>query len=133
MGGYEDKSSPIRVVLVDNSGRMRRVARLCLHMEPGFTVVGEATNGAQAVAVADETQPDIVLLDLDMPAMNGLSSIPAIRTTSPGSRIAVLSSYPDPFTLGDALTWGADTYLDQTTTLIELTTILRALVSASAA
>ena len=127
--GFRVRSSPIRVVLMDNTGRMRRVARLCLQMEPGFSVVGEAVNGPQAVAMVEETQPDVVLLDLDMPTMNGLNSIPAIRQASPRSRIAVLSSYPDPFTLGDALVWGADTYLDLTTTLVDLTTILRALVS----
>ncbi len=119
----------IRVALVGSSEHFGHLARLCLKMESGFVVVGDATDGPGAIAMATRVQPDIILLDLDMPAMCGLASIPAIRACSPRSRIAVLSSFPDPFTLSDTLSWGADTYLDRTTSLWGLTTICRSLLS----
>lgn len=118
----------IRVVIVDDDGGVRRMVRIILSMEPDYEVVGEAADGAQAVSVTAELQPDLVLLDLEMPGMNGMVAIPQIRQRAPNTKIAVLSAFPDPYTLTDALNLGADTYLDKATSLAELPVLLRSVI-----
>lgn len=124
----EPGATPIRVLVVDDDADTRRLVKICLSMEAGFTVVGEAGDGSSAVEVAKSCQPDVVLLDLEMPGMNGLDAIPALRQAVPDTKIAVLSAFPDPFTLGDALSRGADTYLDKAMGLAELPPLLESLV-----
>lgn len=119
---------PIRVVIVDDDSGVRRMVKIILSMEEDYEVVGEADDGARAVAISSELQPDVILLDLEMPGMDGLIAIPEIRLRAPSTRIAVLSSFPDPYTLADALQLGADTYLDKATSLKDLPVLLRALV-----
>lgn len=119
---------PIRVVVVDDDSGVRRMVKIILSMEEDYEVVGEAGDGTRAVAISAELQPDVILLDLEMPGMDGLIAIPEIRLRAPSTRIAVLSSFPDPYTLADALQLGADTYLDKATSLGELPVLLRALV-----
>jgi DNA-binding NarL/FixJ family response regulator len=123
------RSRPIRVVVVDDSADLRRVVRMCLTMEPGIEVVGEAGTGLEAIELATRLQPDIVLLDLEMPEMDGLTALPQLRQCSPATRIAVLSAFPDPFTLADALEQGADTYLDKSTALADLPAHILALMA----
>ncbi len=118
----------VRVLIVDDDPKIRRIISICLSLESGFEVVGEASGGAEAVKLAATSRPDVVLLDLEMPGMNGLAAMPAIRREVPDAKIAVLSAFPDPFTLGDALSRGADTYLDKAMGLAELPAVLRSLV-----
>ncbi|MGH9103415.1 MAG: response regulator [Acidimicrobiales bacterium] len=122
---------PIRVVVVDDDDETRRIVQICLSLEDGFEVVGEAADGRTAVEVVQGCQPDVVLLDLEMPGMNGLEAIPSLRRAAPAAKIAVLSAFPDPFTLADALTRGADTYLDKAMGLAELPLVLSSLVNES--
>ncbi|MGH9067570.1 MAG: response regulator [Acidimicrobiales bacterium] len=123
----EVEDREIRVLVVDDDPSVRRMVRIILTMEDDYHVVGEATDGEQAVAMAGELRPDVVLLDLEMPGTDGLASIPRIRELAPSARIAVLSSFPDPYTLADALHLGADTYLDKATSLSELPVLIRSL------
>ena len=118
----------VRVLIVDDDPKIRRIVSICLSLEAGFEVVGEASDGAKAVQLAATSHPDVVLLDLEMPGMNGLAAMPAIRAQVPDAKIAVLSAFPDPFTLGDALSRGADTYLDKAMGLAELPAVLRSLL-----
>lgn len=67
--------------------------RLILELRPGFAVVGEAANGRQAIEQAQAAQPDVVFLDLAMPAMDGLEALPEIRRVAPRARILVSSGY----------------------------------------
>lgn len=121
-------SAPIRVLVVDDDERVRRMITIMLSLEDDYEVVGEAADGQEAVSAASSLQPDIVLLDLEMPGMDGVLAIPKIREQVPSTKIAVLSAFPDPYTLTDALVRGADTYLDKATNLAELPVILRSLV-----
>ena len=81
----------IRVVLVDDVPELRLVVRLTLEDDPGIEVVGEASNGRDGVRVVQETRPDLVLLDLSMPDMDGLEAIPLMREQAPMARVVVLS------------------------------------------
>lgn len=121
---------PIRVLLVDDDPSVRNMVKIVLSLEEGdFEVIGEAGDGDAAVEAVRRDPPDVVLLDLEMPGANGLDALPRLRDAAPSARIAVLSAFPDPFTLTDALSHGADTYLDKATGLGELPTILRTLVA----
>ena len=81
----------LSLVLVDDEDDLRELVRETLRAAGGFTVVGEAANGEDAVAVVHDTHPDMVLLDLDMPVMGGLDALPRLRAASPESRVVVLS------------------------------------------
>jgi YesN/AraC family two-component response regulator len=122
------EAAPIRVVVADDVADLRELVRIKLELEPGFTVVGEAENGAQAVEVTATTQPDFVLLDLAMPVMDGLQAIPKLRHVAPHTRIAVLSGFDNGTMAATALELGADLYLDKRTALIELPTPLLQLI-----
>lgn len=110
----------VRVVVADDVPEIRALVRLRLQLDARFEVVGEAADGAQAVDVVAAEQPDAVVLDLQMPEVDGLGAIPGIKASSPRTKILVLSAFPDPYTLGHVLTYGADTYLDKGTALSEL-------------
>ncbi|MFL6091113.1 MAG: response regulator [Aeromicrobium sp.] len=88
-----------RVVIADDSDDMRMLLRSQLEMDGRFAVVGEAGDGTTAVAVAHEQQPDLIVLDLAMPRLDGLTALPLLREAAPDARILVLSGF-DPGTVG---------------------------------
>ena len=81
----------LSLVLVDDEADLRELVRETLRAAGGFTVVGEAGNGEDAVSLVRDMHPDMVLLDLDMPVMGGLDALPRLREASPSSRVVVLS------------------------------------------
>ena len=102
--------SSIRVLLADDHRMLREGLRRSLTDE-GFDVVGEADNGEQAVALAAELQPDIVLMDVSMPQMDGVEATRAIRATGTETRILMLTMHADKDVLADAIRAGASGYL----------------------
>ncbi len=88
-----------RVVLADDSNDVRALLRVQLEMDGRFAVVGEANDGAVAVEVVRELQPDLIVLDLAMPRVDGLTALPLLREVAPGARIVVLSGF-DSLTVG---------------------------------
>ncbi|MBV8387538.1 MAG: response regulator [Acidimicrobiia bacterium] len=82
---------PIRVVLADDSDDVREMLRMALEWDGRFDIVGEASNGEEAVALVSEHKPDAVFLDLVMPVLDGLHAIPRIKESSPETKIVVLS------------------------------------------
>lgn len=132
MSSQPGTGRPFGVVVVDDDPMARRIAKICLSFDESFEVVGEAASGEEAILVTALAQPDVVLLDLEMPGMDGLTAIPGIRAAAPNAKIAVLSSFPDPYTLSDALHKGADTYLDKAMELSTLAEVLRALTEPQA-
>jgi len=82
-----------RVVIADDSDDVRALLRAQLEMDGRFAVVGEADDGAVAVAMAREQQPDLVVLDLAMPRLDGLAALPLLREAAPGARVIVLSGF----------------------------------------
>ena len=111
---------PVRVLLVDDSEPLRRMLSILLANDGAFTVVGEASHGDEAIGVARRTEPDLILLDLEMPVVDGLIATPQLRAVVPDARIVVLSAYPDPYTLVDALRAGADLCLDKAAPLVDI-------------
>lgn len=81
----------IRVLVVDDFELWRRLACVALEREPGFELVGEAADGVIAVQRAQELQPDLILLDIGLPGLNGILAAPRIRELSPKSKIVFLT------------------------------------------
>lgn len=82
---------PIRVLLVDDVVEVRRLVRTALRFRGGFEVVAEASDGGEAVRLAEATQPDVVVLDLGLPDIAGREVLTSIRETSPQSKVVVFS------------------------------------------
>lgn len=102
---------PIRVLIVDDHQMVRQGLRFFLSTQPGIVLVGEAEGGAEAVALADKLRPDVVLMDLIMPGMDGLEAICQIRSHHNEIEILVLTSYVDDQKVLSAIKCGANGYL----------------------
>lgn len=106
-----EKEGPIRVLLVDDHQMVRQGLRFFLSTQPGFDVVGEAEDGRAAVALADELRPDVVLMDLVMPEMDGLEAMRRICSRHEDVEILVLTSFVDDEKVLSAIKCGASGYL----------------------
>lgn len=104
-------SMPIKIVLVDDHALIRQGIRNYLELEPDFTVVGEADNGKDAIRVAAQYQPDVMLVDIIMPGMNGVEVTKGVREVSPTSQIIILTSYHEDNYVLPALRAGAQSYV----------------------
>ena len=123
----------IRVVLVDDVPELRLLVRITLEEDPAIEVVGEAANGRDGVEVVEATDPDLVLLDLSMPDMDGLEAIPEIRNLQPDVTIIVLSGFSADRMANAAEERGADGYVEKGTPISELREITRKAVALRAA
>lgn len=108
-------NDPIKLLIVDDHGIVRKGLRALLEGKPNLTVIGEAGNGIEAVAQYQKLQPDVTLLDLVMPKMDGIAAIRAIREQYPDARILVLTSFGDDDRVFNAIRAGALGYLHKTT------------------
>ncbi len=100
-----------RVLIVDDTPDLRLLLQLSLSRYEGVTVVAEAEDGQQGVDLAREHQPDVVLLDLAMPRMDGLQALPLIRNNAPAARVVVLSGFDEARMAATATAAGAHAYL----------------------
>ena len=104
--------APRRAVVVDDTPDLRTLLRIALERS-GYQVVGEAGDGRSGIDMVREHQPDVVLLDLSMPVMDGLEALPAMRRLLPSATIVVLSGF-GPTTMAErALERGADGYVQK--------------------
>ncbi len=99
------------VLVVDDADDLRMLLRSRMESRRGLTVVGEAADGLAAVELASELQPDLVMLDLAMPRMDGLEALPLIRAAVPGVRVIVLSGFNQSTLAEKAMEAGADRYV----------------------
>lgn len=104
---------PIRVLLVDDEGEFRTVMRVALEEDGRFQVVDEAADGHQAVALATFHQPDVVLLDLMMPELDGLQAAAKIREEAPDALIVMLSSREPRAAAVPAVESGAHAFIEK--------------------
>ena len=117
--------SKISIVLVEDHAVVRDGLKALLTAEADMEVVGEAENGRQAVALTRKLSPDVVVMDLAMPLMNGLSATREILKTVPSARILVLSSYSDDECVKALMEAGAMGYLMKQTASNELVEAIR--------
>jgi two-component system, NarL family, response regulator LiaR len=101
----------IRVMIADDHSIVRKGIRALLATEPDIEVIGEASDGAQAVAQAEKLQPDVILMDMVMPQMDGVEAIRRIIANRPGARILVLTSFAADEKVFPAIKAGALGYL----------------------
>ncbi|WP_296605031.1 response regulator, partial [Nocardioides sp.] len=107
-----DPAPPRRVVVIDDTPDLRALLRIALE-RASYVVVGEAGDGQEGIEVVREHRPDVVLLDLSMPVLDGLEALPTIRRLVPDATIVVLSGF-GPTTMSDrALARGADGYVQK--------------------
>jgi DNA-binding NarL/FixJ family response regulator len=121
-----------RIVIVDDHP-LTRDALAALLTQQGFDVVGEAADGEEALAVTRKLQPDLVLLDLTMPGMDGLTALPKIREEAPACEVVVLTASDAEENLLGAIRAGASGYLLKTESPEQIATFLRGVVRGEAA
>ncbi|MCL2781184.1 MAG: response regulator transcription factor [Actinomycetia bacterium] len=119
-------TAPIRIVLADDHTIFRQLLTEMLSTIPGFEVVADGEDADQAIALAAEHQPDVVLLDIGMPGPDPAHSIPRMRELSPNTKVLIVTSFDDPRAMHDLIAAGASGYLLKTAGRDELSTAIRA-------
>jgi DNA-binding NarL/FixJ family response regulator len=114
-----------RVLVVDDAANLRELLTLLLDTEDDFEVIGTASDGQQAIAVAETLLPDIVLLDLAMPVMDGMQALPRLRRLLPAAVIVIFSGFEQAALVDDAMKAGADAYLEKGASVTQLVDLLR--------
>ena len=115
----------ITVLLADDHTVVRQGLRALLEAEEDMTVVGEAENGRQAVQMAKRLQPEVVVMDIAMPQLNGLEATRQLTKESPKSRVLILSSYSDDEYVQQLTDAGASGYLVKQTAATDLVAAIR--------
>lgn len=122
----------IRILLADDHTVMRQGLRLLLERQADFRVIGEAADGRQAIEIADAEHPDVAVLDLAMPRLNGVEAARHIATHLPATAIVILSMHCDESYLLQALKAGARAYLLKDSADSDLITAIRAVTEGKA-
>jgi two-component system, NarL family, response regulator LiaR len=120
------QTEPIRVLIADDHGVVRRGLRSFLELLPDIQVVGEAEDGQQAVAIAQRERPDVVLMDLLMPRVDGLQATAEIKRVQPEVEVVALTSFIEEEKVAGALDAGASGYLLKDATADEVADAIRA-------
>jgi NarL family two-component system response regulator LiaR len=118
-------SEPITVLIVDDHAMVRQGVRAFLVTQPDFSVVGEASSGEEAVKMAAQFVPDVILMDLIMPNMDGVEATRRIKQVSPRSQVVVLTSYHEDENIFPAVKAGALSYILKDLSADELASAVR--------
>jgi DNA-binding NarL/FixJ family response regulator len=108
-------TNPITILLAEDHTIVREGLRALLKLEPDFKVVGEAENGRQAVALATQLRPDVIIMDIAMPLLNGLEATRQILQLTPATKVLVLSAHSDDAYVDQVMALGASGYLNKQT------------------
>jgi DNA-binding NarL/FixJ family response regulator len=119
------------VVVCDDQKAFRDVVSLMLNVEPGLEVVGEAKDGEEAVRVVSSLRPDIVLLDIAMPTLDGFEALPLIREAAPETQVVMLTGFNSSGMRERALGGGAASYIEKGTDVTALVAHIKSLCAAS--
>jgi two-component system response regulator NreC len=115
----------VRLLLVDDHAVVRSGLRMLLQSQPDMVIAAEAENGAMGVAKAQEVQPDVVLMDITMPDMNGIEATRAIKRVCPGAAVLALTMHEDRTYFFEMLNAGASGYVPKRAAADELVTAIR--------
>ena len=115
----------IRLLIADDQALVRGALGALLELEPDLTVVGMAADGAEAVRIAEELRPDVCLMDIQMPGMDGVEATRRIRQASEGTRVLVVTTFARPGYLRSALDAGASGFIVKDTPAEELAEAVR--------
>lgn len=119
----------VRVLLVDDQRLMREGLRTLLELEPGLVVAGEAGDGAEALARYAELRPDVVLMDVRMPVLDGVEATRRLRAAFPGARVIILTTFDDDEYVFEGLRAGALGYLLKDVSIQELAEAIRTVMA----
>ncbi|MFD3721019.1 response regulator [Streptomyces sp. NPDC058674] len=125
-GGPAGSDGPIRIIVVDDHTVMRAGVVALLAPEPSIAIVGEADNGREAVALVDSLRPDVALVDLRMPVMDGVAATAEIAAGPAPTRVLILTTYDTDVEIERAVEAGAVGYLLKDTTREQLVAAVRA-------
>lgn len=115
-----------RVLIADDHSFVREGARQLINAQPDLEVVAAVDNGSDVVQKARELRPDVIVLDISMPDLNGLDLVVLLRRASPASRVVILSFHRDPLMVQRAIASGAKGYVAKTAPVGELLDAIRA-------
>lgn len=124
---YKGVPVPVRILLVDDDQAFRSLLRRLLEKERDFSMVAEAGDGLEALELVRKLLPDIVLMDLAMPRLNGLESTQTIKAERPETKVIIFTQYQEDAYRQAAAEYGADAFLPKTTRLADLLTVIRQL------
>lgn len=120
-GKYAERENPLRVVLADDHAGFREGLKEMLLTDEGIEVVGEAGDGAEAVEIAEQVRPDVVVLDLAMPIMDGREALGLIlRNVSPPPGVVILTMHDGAGQKRELLRMGASAFLAKSASLAEI-------------
>src|SRR5919108_423859 len=108
-----DEGVMIRLLLVDDQPAVRRGLGIRLHLEPDIQIVGEASTGREALSKVQALSPDVVLMDVEMPEMDGIQATAALRAAASTSAVVILSIHDDPQTRVRAQAAGAVAFVEK--------------------
>ena len=118
----------VKLLIADDHIVLRSGLRMLINAQPDMKVIGEADNGSQVLALAETLQPDLILLDLSMPGLGGLETLPLLKKTTPQTRILILTMHDDESYLRQALRDGAAGYVLKQAADTELLSAIRAVM-----
>lgn len=121
--------TPIRVLLADDHTLIRAGLRMVVVSQPDFTVVGEASDGREAVALAEQLKPDVVVMDIGMPSLNGIEACRQIHDSLLGTQVIMLSMHSDEGYVLRALKAGAKGYMLKDSAEADLASAIRAVTA----
>lgn len=120
--------APIRILVVDDYAPWRRFERLALLAHNELQIVGECSDGSEAIQKAEELQPDLILLDISLPTLNGIEAARRIQQVSPNSKILFVTQNPSRDIAEEALSTGAQGYVVKSNGASELLPAIKAVL-----
>ena len=123
------EAAEIRVLVVDDNESVRELICTILAWHSEFKVVGQASSASEAIDQAKQLQPDVVLLDISMPDLNGLQASPLIKSAAPQTEIMIVTQHANPFFMREAFAVGARGFLTKSDAGAELATAVREVFS----
>jgi DNA-binding NarL/FixJ family response regulator len=120
---------PLRILLVDDHRIMRAGIKAILEQSPEFAVIGEAESGSEAIAECKEKHPDVIVMDIGLPGMNGIEATKIILRDVPATKVVMLSIYDDEISVVNAIRSGAQGYVPKKASGSDLLQAIRTVVN----